>query len=121
MGSPLRSLEFSLKRQTAKALMEIRKYQRTANLLIQRAPFIRLIREIGHDFSDWISSDGTRGRQWKEFRWSKGALEALQEATEQYLTALFADSNLIAIHAKRVTLQQKDIQLCRRIRGDSNW
>jgi len=99
--------------------MEIRKYQKATNLLIPRATFIRLIREIEQDFSDWASRDITRGRQWNEFRWSKGALEALQESAEQYLTALFADANLIAIHAKRVTLQQKDIQLCRRIRGEN--
>jgi histone H3/H4 len=98
--------------------MEIRKYQKSSNLLIQRAPFIRLIREIAHDFADMITHDVMRRGQWVEFLWSRGALEALQEATEQYLTALFADANLIAIHAKRVTLQVKDVQLCRRIRGE---
>jgi histone H3/H4 len=99
--------------------MEIRQYQKSSNLLIPRASFIRLIREIAQDFSDYLSRDVTRGRQWNQFLWSKGALEALQESAEQYLTALFADANLVAIHAKRVTLQQKDIKLCRRIRGES--
>jgi len=43
---------------------------------------------------------------------------ALQEAAEAYLVHLFEDTNLLAIHAKRVTIMQKDMQLARRIRGD---
>lgn len=51
------------------------------------------------------------------FRWQSHAIQALQEAAEAYLVHLFEDTNLCAIHAKRVTIQQKDIQLARRIRG----
>ncbi len=50
-------------------------------------------------------------------RWQTHAIQALQEATEAYLVGLFEDTNLAAIHAKRVTIMQKDIQLARRIRG----
>ena len=54
-------------------------------------------------------------------RWTKGALEALQEAAEAYITNLMEDANLLAIHARRYTLQPRDIQLARRIRGEANW
>ena len=54
-----------------------------------------------------------------EKRWQAEALMALQEACEHYLVHLFEDSNLCAIHAKRVTIMVKDIQLARRIRGFS--
>ncbi|NWR11736.1 H33 protein, partial [Paradoxornis webbianus] len=46
------------------------------------------------------------------------AIGALQEASEAYLVGLFEDTNLCAIHAKRVTIMPKDIQLARRIRGE---
>uniref|UniRef100_M3YJI6 Core Histone H2A/H2B/H3 domain-containing protein n=1 Tax=Mustela putorius furo TaxID=9669 RepID=M3YJI6_MUSPF len=46
------------------------------------------------------------------------AVMALQEACEAYLVGLFEDTNLCAIHAKRVTIMPKDIQLARRIRGE---
>lgn len=51
------------------------------------------------------------------FRWQSQAIQALQEAAEAFLVHLFEDTNLCAIHAKRVTIMQKDIQLARRIRG----
>ncbi|KAL0262407.1 centromeric DNA-binding histone H3-like protein cse4 [Diplodia seriata] len=50
-------------------------------------------------------------------RWQSQAIQALQEAAEAFLVHLFEDTNLCAIHAKRVTIMQKDIQLARRIRG----
>ena len=53
----------------------------------------------------------------KDFRWKADALLALQEMAEAYLVGLFEDANLAAIHAKRVTIMVKDIQLARRIRG----
>ncbi|KAM0752627.1 histone-fold-containing protein [Meredithblackwellia eburnea MCA 4105] len=94
------------------ALREIRKYQKTTELLIRRLPFARLVREIA---SDYFESDemGQVG-----LRWQSSALLALQEATEAYLIHLFEDSNLCALHAKRVTIMQRDMQLVRRIRGD---
>ncbi|KAG0709722.1 histone-fold-containing protein [Suillus ampliporus] len=81
------------------ALREIRKYQRSTDLLLRRLPFSRLVR--------WGVG----------LRWQSSAIMALQEATEAFLVHLFEDANLCAIHAKRVTIMQRDIQLARRIRG----
>ncbi|KAI8584874.1 histone-fold-containing protein, partial [Geranomyces variabilis] len=80
------------------ALREIRRYQKTTNLLVAKAPFMRLVREVCQDFN-------------RDIRFAKSSMLALQEASEAYLVALFEDANLLAIHAKRVTIQPKDIQL----------
>jgi len=56
-------------------------------------------------------------RRSDPLRWQATALEALQTASEAYLVHLFEDANLCAIHAKRVTIMPRDIQLARRIRG----
>ena len=53
--------------------------------------------------------------------WAVGAVDALHEASEDYLITLLEDANLLAIHARRVTLKPRDIQLARRIRGDKDW
>ena len=87
------------------ALREIRKYQKSTDLLIRKAPFQRLVREIAQDFKT-------------DLRFQGSAVLALQEAAEAYLVGLFEDTNLCAIHAKRVTIMPKDIQLARRIRGE---
>jgi histone H3 len=87
------------------ALREIRKYQKTTDLLIRKAPFQRLLREIAQDFK-------------AELRFQSTAVLALQEAAEAYLVGLMEDTNLCAIHAKRVTIMPKDMQLARRIRGE---
>ena len=87
------------------ALREIRKYQKTTELLIRKLPFSRLVREIAQD----IKTD---------LRFQAQAVGALHEAAEAYLVGLFDDTNLCAIHAKRVTIMPKDIQLARRIRGE---
>ncbi|GAA6023210.1 hypothetical protein JCM10207_004480 [Rhodosporidiobolus poonsookiae] len=94
------------------ALREIRHYQKTTDLLLRRLPFARLVREIATEFFE--DEDG----QGVGLRWQSSALLALQEATEAYLVHLFEDSNLCALHAKRVTIMQRDMQLVRRIRGD---
>mmetsp|Transcript_21452 Transcript_21452/g.57668 ORF Transcript_21452/g.57668 Transcript_21452/m.57668 type:complete len:142 (+) Transcript_21452:47-472(+) len=91
------------------ALREIRKYQRSTELLLRKLPFARLVREITQTYN----STPALG----EKRWQAEALLALQEAAEEYLVHLFEDANLCAIHAKRVTIMVKDIQLARRIRG----
>jgi histone H3/H4 len=88
-----------------KALREIRFYQRNTELLIRRLPFARVVKDIQAEV------------QGKHFRWQAEALLALQEAAEAHLVGLFEDSNLCTIHAKRVTLMVKDMQLARRIRG----
>ena len=87
------------------ALREIRKYQKSTELLIRKLPFQRLVREIAQDFKSDLRFQGT-------------AILALQEASESYLVGLFEDSNLCAIHARRVTIFPKDIQLARRVRGE---
>lgn len=93
------------------ALKEIRRYQKSTELLIRKLPFQRFVREIANDWA-------TGSRFPTGVRFQSSAVVALQEAAEDYLTHLFEDSNLEAIHAKRVTIQVKDIQLARRIRGE---
>ncbi|XP_055521051.1 histone H3.v1-like [Leucoraja erinacea] len=87
------------------ALREIRRYQKSTELLIRKLPFQRLVREIAQDFKT-------------DLRFQSSSVMALQEASEAYLVGLFEDTNLCAIHAKRVTIMPKDIQLARRIRGE---
>nr|XP_025129158.1 histone H3.3-like [Bubalus bubalis] len=86
------------------ALREIRCYQKSTQLLIRKLPFQRLVREMAQYKTD--------------LRFQSSAVMALQEACEAYLVGLFEDTNLCAIHAKRVTIMPKDIQLARRIRGE---
>jgi len=87
------------------ALREIRKYQKSTELLLRKLPFQRLVREIALEYKT-------------DLRFQASAVLALQEATEAYLVGLFEDTNLCAIHAKRVTIMPKDMQLARRIRGE---
>ena len=87
------------------ALREIRRYQKSSELLIRRMPFQRLVREMAQTHNPYV-------------RFQSGAILALQESAEAYLVGLLEDSNLCAIHAKRVTIMPKDIQLARRIRGE---
>lgn len=89
----------------AAALQEIRKYQKTTELLIRKLPFQRLVREISQEFKT-------------DLRFQSSALLALQEAAESYLVNLLEDVNLCAIHAKRVTIMKRDIDLARRVRGE---
>ncbi|KAL4068872.1 histone-fold-containing protein [Scleroderma yunnanense] len=85
------------------ALREIRRYQKSTELLIRKLPFQRLVREIAQDFKT-------------DLRFQSSAVMALQEAAEAYLVSLFEDTNLAAIHAKRD--QPKDLALARRLRGE---
>ena len=100
-----------------KALREIRKYQGSTDFLLRRAPFIRLIREIAHDWN--VSKQRPRVPSVDYFYWTKGALEALQEVTEQFIVGLLEDSQLLSFHAHRITLQRRDIQLALRLRKGS--
>eukprot|EP00106_Octopus_bimaculoides_P002132 XP_014769574.1 PREDICTED: histone H3.3-like [Octopus bimaculoides] len=90
--------------RTQRALLEIRKYQKSCNLLIQKSPFIRLVREIGSYFTT-------------DLRWQSIALLALQEASEAYLVSLLSDSYLCTLHAKRITLFPTDIRLTLKLRN----
>ncbi len=87
------------------ALREIRKYQKNTNFLIMKAPFMRNIREISLEIKDGI-------------RWRKEAAEALQSAAEQFLVETFEDCNLLALHGKRVTIQEKDLFLIQDLKRD---
>ena len=89
------------------ALREIRRYQKSTDLLIRKLPLQRLVREVAQDFKT-------------DLRFQSSAVMALQEASEAYLVGLFEDTNLCAIHAKRVTVMPKDMHLARRIRGERN-
>jgi len=104
-------------RPGTKALREIRKYQKSTDLLIRKLPFSRLVREIALDYTGAAHLGLTVGGAQEALRFQSHAIQALQEAAEAYLVHLFEDTNLLAIHAKRVTIMQKDIQLARRIRG----
>ena len=97
------------------ALREIRRYQSSTENLIKRTPFYRLIREISQDYR--ICPDGP-GTPSVQVRFQSTAIAALQEAAENYIVGLFEDVNLLAIHAKRVTILPRDICLALRIRGD---
>ena len=88
------------------AMREIRRLQKTTTLLFRKIPFIRLVREVAQDFNE-------------NLKFSKVALEAIQICSESYLIGLAEDANLAAFHAKRITLQPRDIQLVRRNRGEN--
>ncbi|XP_052103474.1 uncharacterized protein LOC127736952 [Mytilus californianus] len=89
-------------------LSEIRKFQRTTELLIPKVAFQRLVKEISHGLN-------------AEIRFQSAALMALHEAAETYMTSLFKDANLCTVHAKRATIMSKDIQLALRIRGERHY
>jgi histone H3 len=88
------------------ALREIRKYQKSTHTLIGKAPFKRLVYEICQHLTPI------------KIRFQSTALLALQEAAEAYLVSLFEDTQMCAIHAKRITITPQDMRLARRIRGE---
>ena len=87
------------------ALHEIRHYQKSSVLLIRKLPFQRLVSEITQDFQT-------------DLCFQAAAILCLQEAAEAYLVGLFEDTNLCGIHAKRVMITPRDLQLARRIRWE---
>ena len=92
-------------RSGSKALSEIRKFQKSTDLLIHRLPFARLVKEITLTYHHSL-------------QWQSIAIEAVQHACEDYIVGLMEDANLSAIHAKRITIMPKDLYLAQRIRGD---
>jgi histone H3 len=88
------------------ALREIRRYQKSSKNLLPRAPFQRVVREVARGYDS-------------DLRFASQALVALQEAAEAYLVGIFEDANMCALHANRVTIMRKDMDLARRIRGDA--
>jgi histone H3 len=89
------------------ALREIRRYQKSTDLLIHKLPFQRLVREIAQDFKS-------------DLKFQAASILALHEASEAYLVGLAEDANLCALHTKRVTIMPKDIILARKIRGEQS-
>ena len=87
------------------ALRMVKKYQKSTELLMRKAPFQRLVRELATSHKE-------------NLRWQGSAILALQEATESFAVGLLSDANLCALHANRVTIFSKDIQLARRLRGE---
>ena len=96
-------------RPGTRALQEIRSFQKSTECLIRKLPFQRLVKEIATDITTETGK--------VDLRFQSAALMALQEASEAYLVGLFEDTNMCAIHAKRITIKPKDMALARRIRG----
>ena len=86
------------------ALRQIRTYQKSTEMLVRKLPFQRLVRHLVE-------------KRNPKVRMQTAALYVMQQATEAFVVSLFEDTNLCAIHAKRVTVMQKDLQLAKRIRG----
>ncbi|KAH6556404.1 hypothetical protein KP509_1Z181900 [Ceratopteris richardii] len=93
-------------RRQTRAFAEIRHYQKIVELLIPQSPFARFVKEELQSYCVGLHIQGI-------------SIEALQESVEVYLISMLEESNLCAIHAKRVTIQPKDMQLARRIRGNN--
>jgi histone H3/H4 len=87
------------------ALRQIKKLQKSTDLLMQKAPFQRLVRAKAQE-------------QKNGLRFAASALAALQESTESYIISLLGDANLCSLHAKRVTAMPSDLNLARRLRGE---
>ena len=85
------------------ALREIQKFQKNTDLLIRKAPFQRLVREIALKFEK------------SDLRTQSTAVLALQEATEYFMVDVFSNTNLCAMHGKRVTIMNKEMVLACRI------
>ena len=99
--SPARPL-VRVKRRLAsgvRALYEIRKFQKSVELLIRLAPFYRFVRELASDIKSGL-------------KFQRTALEALQHSAEAYIIQIFEKANLLSIHRKRITVNHKDIRLC---------
>eukprot|EP01083_Nonionella_stella_P083518 230998_1 len=107
-SSPITNANKPAKKKRTKpgitALREIRKYQASVDKLIPKLPFSRLVKEICVKYK-------------RDLRWQSVAIEALHYAAEAHIVTIFEDAYLCTIHAKRVTLFPRDVQLARRIRG----
>ena len=99
-------------------MREIRRYQQSTECLIKRTPFNKLIKEISQEYR--VCTDGP-GKPSVQVRFQLTALAALQEAAENFIVGLFEDVNLLAVHARRVTVMPQDIRLALRLQGDHFW
>ena len=84
------------------ALREVRRYQKSTECLTRRLPFQRLVRECAHGFK-------------AELRFERAAMLCLQQAMEMWVSTVLDDAQCYCIHAKRVTLQGKDVHLAMKI------
>ena len=105
------------------ALREIRRYQKSTDLLLRKGPFGKLVREMTQDAQKGKAKgcslvDGAKETNNIE-RHTAASILIHQTACEDYLVTLCEDTNLCAIHAKRVAIMPKDMQLACRIRGTS--
>lgn len=98
------------------ALKDIRRLRRSTDLLIPKAVFHRLVRDMTQRIAPELGADIET-----PYKYQYGALVALQEAAEAYLVHLFEDTNLLCIHGRRVTIMPKDINLAMRIRREGNY
>ena len=104
-----KSTKKSTRRKPGKvALKEIKKYQSTGSLLLPKAPFRRIVRDMFQQF-------------FGDLKLAAGIFDPLQEAAEAYLVSLFQDANLLCVHAHRQTITPKSIQIARCIRGERSW
>ena len=87
------------------ALREVKRLQKSTELLVQKAPFARLVREVAEQHKAGL-------------RFQAAAIAAIQDATESFVVSLLSDANLSALHANRVTAMPRDLQLVRRLRGE---
>ena len=107
------------------ALREIRRYQKSIELLLRKGPFARLVREIAQDFQSDLRFQAVAVQALQVAFLSNIFQSAdfvdmvlLQEAAEAYVVSILEDTNLEAVHAKRSTIMMKDMMLARRIRGE---
>lgn len=91
-------------RNGTRALMDMKRLQKENKLVLRKRPFSRLVREQGAEFK-------------VDLRFTKGSMRAIQETAEHHLMSILGDSNLAAIHCKRVTVMPKDITLTEYFRG----
>ncbi len=87
------------------AAKKIHKFQKTTDLLIRKAPFQHLVQEVALKFGK------------SDLQMQSKAVLALQEAAEYFMVDVFSDTNLCALHGKRVTIMVKDMALACCIRG----
>ena len=96
------------------ALREIRKYQRTTDLMIQKKPFYRLVKEIGNNVMGKIGIQKAKG-----MRYTKASLDTTQEIVESWMTTVLEDAQMVALHGRRVKVQVKDLMLVMRMRHET--
>ena len=87
------------------ALREIQKFQKNTDLLIRKAPFQRLVCKIALGFGK------------SDLQMQSTAVLALQEAAKYFMVDVFSNTNLCAMHGKRVTIMKKDMVIACHIQG----